>query len=366
MTDAFKPLDGIRVLDFSHVIAGPLATFYLAQLGARVIKIESAEGDVMQGGLNGARTYTALNAGKEVLRLDLKSADGRARAEALSAEADIVMDNLRPGALERLGLGPAAVLARNPRMIYCSVSGYGRSGPQAGRPAYDHVVQAATGMAMMGGLEGEGPVKVGFPAVDAASAMLAAFAILAALRERDRTGRAVLLDVSMAGAALQMMYPAACDALTRGVVPPRVGNKAFSGSPAADMFRCSDGWIAIAANRPAHVAALLKALGLAALLDDQTVFETRPGAGGPAGFAKAKDPVKLGQALARAMAAETLDVIEKKLAAANVPAARLRRLDEFAAELKAAPPANFVTLGDGEAQVLSPGLGFVASFPNRR
>lgn len=363
MTDDFRPLDGITVLDFSHVIAGPLATFYLARLGARVIKVEGGDGDVMKGGLNGARTYAALNDGKEVLSLDLKSEAGRARAFELSREADVVMDNLRPGALEKLGLGPADVLARNPRVVYCSVSGFGKSGAGATRPAYDHVVQAATGMAMMGGQEGDGPVKVGFPVIDAAAALLAAFAILAALRERDRSGRAVVLDVSMAGAALQLMYPAACDALTRGVVPPRVGNKAFSGSPAADMFKGADGWIAIAANRPAHVIQLLEVLGLEALTRDKSIFADGIRTDGPAAFAKASDPEKLGRAIAEAIGREKVASLEARLTAANIPAARLRRLDEFAAEIKAAPPAHLVSLGTGDAQVLSTGLGFGVSFP---
>ena len=358
--EGFAPLSGVKVLDFSHVIAGPLASFYLAQLGATVIKVEGREGDVMRNTPRGAQAYAALNHGKQSLRLDLNDAAQKQEALKLAAEADILLDNLRPGALEKHGLGPAAMLAANPKLIYCSVSGFGRagSGPGSGRPAYDHVVQAATGMALMAGNENDPPIKVGFPAIDAATGLLAAFAMLAGLRERDRIGRGMLLDISMSNAALQLMYPFACEALTSGDTPPRVGNQGYSGSPAADLFETSDGWIAIGANKPKHVAALLRALQLDGVLADRTIFPDGLATGGPASFARAADPAKLKSALAEALRGQQAAALEEALAAQGVPVARLRKLGEFASELRAMPGSCAVQLGEGEASSWSPGLGF--------
>lgn len=360
--EAFAPLTGVKVLDFSHVIAGPLASFYLAQLGATVVKVEGREGDVMRNTPRGAQAYAALNHGKQSLRLDLNDDQQKRQALQLASEADILLDNLRPGALETLGLGPAAMLEANPKLIYCSVSGFGRAGsgpnPWAGRPAYDHVVQAATGMALMAGNEGDPPIKVGFPAIDAATGLLAAFAMLAGLRERDRTGRGMLLDVSMSNAALQLMYPFTCEALTTGNTPPRVGNQGYSGSPAADLFATSDGWIAIGANKPKHVAALLQALQLQDVAADRTIFPDGLSGGGPASFARAADPAKLKAALAAALRSRKAAELEESLAAHGVPVARLRKLGEFASELRAMPDAGAVQLGEGAASTWSPGLGF--------
>ncbi len=366
--EAFAPLAGVQVLDFSHVIAGPLASFYLAQLGATVIKVEGREGDVMRNTPRGAQAYAALNHGKQSLRLDLNDAAQKQEALKLAAKADILLDNLRPGALEKHGLGPGTLLATNPKLIYCSVSGFGRAGsgpgsdpganPWAGRPAYDHVVQAATGMALMAGNEGDPPIKVGFPAIDAATGLLAAFAMLAGLRERDRSGRGMLLDVSMSNAALQLMYPFTCDALTTGNTPPRVGNQGYSGSPAADLFETSDGWIAIGANKPKHVAALLRALKLDDIAADRSIFPDGLVTDGPAAFARAADPAKLKAALAAALRQHPAAALEETLAAQGVPVARLRRLGEFASELRAMPGSCAVQLGEGEASSWSPGLGF--------
>ena len=197
----FKPLAGVRVLDFTHVIAGPLATFYMARMGAEVIKVENRRvGDVMRRG-KGLPAFVAMNAGKQCMSLDLADAADRERALALALESDVLVDSLRPGALDRYGLGEAELRAANPKLIYCSISGWGRQGPWQGRPAYDHVIQAATGMMLMAGHEGEPPIKTGFPVVDAGTGITAALAIIAALRERDTSGHGRYLDVSMTAAA---------------------------------------------------------------------------------------------------------------------------------------------------------------------
>ncbi|HSV80794.1 MAG TPA: CoA transferase, partial [Ramlibacter sp.] len=253
----FQPLQGVKVLDFSHVVAGPLATLYLVQLGAEVVKVENRHGgDVMRTGKSPV-SFVALNAGKRCVALDLADAGDRAEAMRLALEADVVVDNLRPGALARHGLGEAQLRTANRRLVYCSISGYGERGPWSGRPAYDHVIQAATGMTLLAGLDGDGPIKTGFPVIDTATGILAAFGIVAALRERDRTGEGCFIDASMTAAAMQLMYPLACTALTEGTSPPRVGNQGFSGSPAADLFQAADGWVAMGANTPRQLLALL-------------------------------------------------------------------------------------------------------------
>ncbi len=261
-----RALHGVRVLDFSHVIAGPFATFHLAQMGAQVQKVERpGGGDVMRRTASGLRAFTALNDGKELLEMRLRHAR-RAASEvlALAREADVLVDNYRPGVLERKGLGYDAVRARSTRVSCTARSRATATATRRARErgAYDHVIQALTGMTMLAGEEGDPPLKIGFPVVDAATGILGALAVVAALRERDRTGRGCFLDVSMWASALQLMYTFACDTLTTGQDIARVGNKGFSGSPAADTLHCRDGWLAIGANTPAQVARLLQVLGV--------------------------------------------------------------------------------------------------------
>lgn len=361
MQSSFKPLTGIKVVDVSHVIAGPFATLHLAQLGADVLKIENVNGgDVMRRGARGAKAFAALNAGKRKTRIDIGTAAGRELLIKLATDADIFVDNLRPGVMDAKGLGYEAVKSVNPKIIYCSISGFGRDA--VGRPAYDHVVQAATGMTLTCGNEGDPPVKVSFPLIDAASGMIAAMAILAALRERDRTGKGCLLDVSMAAAALQLMYPLTCDALTDGVVPKRFGNQAPSGSPAADVFPTRDGGhIAIAANTPRQLVALLDTLGLSALGSDTSIFETPPDPKAPAGFLAAKDPARLKATLRTAIAGWTAAELEARLIESKVAAARVRTLPDFAVEADRTGAIAAVDLEDEGTRIRSPGLGFRVS-----
>jgi crotonobetainyl-CoA:carnitine CoA-transferase CaiB-like acyl-CoA transferase len=259
-----QALRGIRVLDFSHVIAGPFATLHLAQLGAEVTKVEKpGGGDVMRRTAAGARAFTAFNGGKQMRAIDISTDCGRAEVLALARDADVMVDNYRPGVLRRHGLGYADIRAVNPRIIYCAISGYGYGDPvRASWGAYDHVIQAFTGMTMLAGSEGDPPVKTGFPVVDAATGIIGALAIVVALRERERTGEGSFLDVNMWASALQLMYPFACETLASDNEIPRIGNKGFSGSPAADTFACRDGWLAIGANTPAHIERLMAVLGI--------------------------------------------------------------------------------------------------------
>jgi crotonobetainyl-CoA:carnitine CoA-transferase CaiB-like acyl-CoA transferase len=361
-----KPLTGLKVLDFSHVIAGPLATFYLAQLGADVTKVEKpGGGDVLRGSgpasAMGAAQFIAFNAGKRSVSIDLKSPQGRAEALELARHCDVLLDNFRPGALKRAGLGLEAVRGINPSVIYCSVSGYGTQyAPWRARGAYDHIIQAATGMAMLGGEAGGAPVKVGFPVVDVMSGVLAAFAVTAAVQERTRTGEGRHVDVSMWGAALQLMYPQAVATLASGQSPERVGNKGFSGSPAAEYFEAAPdangrpGHIAIGANTAAQIAKLYALLGWDAAQADLDLERGH-------GFARAKNPSEFRARLATALLTRSAQDWEDRLQAAGVPAARLRNLDEFMQEAQFAGALVPTQLRHDGMQVATPGLGWTCS-----
>lgn len=352
-------LEGVRVLDFSHVIAGPFATFHLAQMGAQVTKIEKpGGGDVMRRSASGARAFTALNAGKQSIEIDIASAEGRARVLEMARTCDVMVDNYRPGVLERHGLGYDAVRALNPGVVYCAISGYGYGDPaRTGLGAYDHIVQALTGMTMLAGQPGDPPVKTGFPVIDAATGIVGALAIVSALRQRDLGGSAgCFLDVSMWSCALQLMYPFACETLASGQEIPRVGNKGFSGSPAADTFACRDGWIALGANTPVHVARLLEVLRIA----PQTVapFLEASVSGGASTFARARDPEGFRALLAARIAPLDGSELEAALHAAGVPAARVRTLREFTQEAVDTGLLQPTVLGEGEARAVTPGLGW--------
>jgi crotonobetainyl-CoA:carnitine CoA-transferase CaiB-like acyl-CoA transferase len=356
MSREFLPLKGIKVVDISHVIAGPFATLQLARMGADVLKIEHIDGgDVMRRSAKGLKAFAALNAGKRKVRLDITAPADRERIVALAGEADVFVDNLRPGVLEGKGLGYEALKAANPRLVYCSISGFGRNSQ---RPAYDHVVQGATGMTLATGNAGDPPTKIGFPLIDVGAGMLAALAIVTGLRERDRTGKGMLLDVSLAGAALQLMYPMTCEALTDGIDPVRAGSQAFSGSPAADLFATRDGWIAIAANTPRQFAGLLAVLDIGHLARDPALFDTPPDSNAPAAFLQVKDPGALKAALRARIANLDAAGLETRLTAARVPAARVRTLADFAREADRDGALSAVTLEDEGAAVRSPGLGF--------
>lgn len=357
---SFTPLAGVRVLDFSHVIAGPFATFLLVRMGAQVIKVEHPDGgDVMRRTESGRQAFLALNAGKDELRLDLSDTGDLAQARALLAECDVLVDNLRPGTLEKYGLSYEAAHALNPRLVYCSISGFGRASAAWGRrPAYDHVVQAATGMTLMAGLEDDPPIKTGFPVVDSATGLLAALAIVAALRDVERTGKGCLLDVSMTGAAMQLMYGFAAEALTHGATPPRVGNQGYSGSPSSDFFPARDGWIALGANTPRQLAGLLEELGLADTLRDPAVFDPPLDLAGKPRFVRASNPAELKHRLRDAVAHEDAGDLERRLIARGVPCARLRNIAEFARDAVAEGALETLTLTDGEVSVTTTGLGF--------
>lgn len=243
-----QPLAGIRVADFTHVMAGPYASHLLRLLGAEVIKIESpGRGDAMRyygadrsyDGM--APAFIAVNCGKKSITLDLKDPDERAMAQDIVDRCDVLVENFRPGVMERLGMGAEAMRARNPQLIYCSISGYGQSGPLRDWPAIDNIVQATSGMMSLGGNPGDPPMRVGFPVVDTLTGQTAAFAILAALLKRERQGEGEFIDVAMLDATLAFMTSAVVPYLVTGTPLERTGNVGYSGQPTSALFEAGDG-----------------------------------------------------------------------------------------------------------------------------
>lgn len=358
-----KPLSGIRVLDLSRVIAGPLATLYLTQLGAEVIKVESPSGgDTMRA--SSAKAYAggfdALNAGKRSLAIDIHDPKGAELIRALALKCDVIVENFRPGVARKYGLDASSLRAVRPDLVCCSLSGYGQAGEWASRGAYDHVIQALTGMTMMSGAgENDPPVMVGFPIVDVATGILGAFSIVSSLMLRQKTGEGAEIDVSMVNASLMMLYPAACAFLSSGAEPERIGNQGHTGSPGSDTFRCNDGWITVSGNTPAQFKKLLAALALQHLCDDESLFDPSMFSGKTPGFVVARDTPRARRILHEAFGQYSARELEGRLNAVGVPAARVRRLGEFLTEFQ---DGALLRIGqrsyDGLAGLVrTPGLG---------
>lgn len=263
------PLAGVRVIDLGQYIAGPGAAMALAELGASVTKIEPLSGDQARHiGRYGESMVRAYNRGKRSIAVDLKSEAGRDIAWRLIAGSDVVIQNLRPGAVDKLGLGPAEVRARYPRVVYLSISGFGSSGPSRERPGYDIAAQAESGLMSVTGEPDRLPQKVGVPVVDAAAANLGAQAVLAALYGRERSGMGETLEVSLLEVALHLQAATWCEYLGGGPEPTRIGDGQPHNAPAAEVVATRDGHIVLSAYAEDHWLRLCRALGREDLADD--------------------------------------------------------------------------------------------------
>jgi crotonobetainyl-CoA:carnitine CoA-transferase CaiB-like acyl-CoA transferase len=331
---SMQALSGVRVLDLSHVIAGPTASHYLAIEGAEVIKVEPPDkGDILRGRRSAEQLdqgvsvgFAAINGGKQSLAMDLKNPRCRQLLTELIRRSDVFIENYRPGAVARLGFDHDTVRAIRPDIVYVSISGFGQQGEWSARPAYDHVVQSAMGMGLLQGEEGQDPMKVGFPVIDTATGMLAAQAIVNALFRRERQGVGARLDISMAQAALQLMWPEVAKVSMSGQDTPRVGNRGFSGSPGAATFACADGWISIAANTPVQFRALCATLGLPDITQDAALIDPAALQGG--GFVSARDPRAIHALLSEAIGQREAQALQVALTRQTVPCSVLRPLSE--------------------------------------
>jgi crotonobetainyl-CoA:carnitine CoA-transferase CaiB-like acyl-CoA transferase len=269
---ALLPLAGIRVLEVGNYIAGPFCAMQLADLGADVIKVESPDGgDIVRAtapfkeGESG--TFARINRNKRCLALDLKADSGKEIFRQLAGGADVVVENLRPGAMARLGLDYESLRAANPRLIYVAASGWGQDGPLADLPGLDIMVQARSGLMSITGEPEGNPVKVGVPICDLVCALYAALATLAALRLREQTGEGQLIDVSLFESTMSMAVWEAGRYFTTGEVPARLGSAHQTSAP-YQAVRASDGWFTVGATTPRNWQGFCRALGLERLMDD--------------------------------------------------------------------------------------------------
>jgi len=266
-----EPLNGIRVLDLTNVLAGPYCCYQLALMGAEVIKVERPDGGDLarQLGADAARnnagmgiSFLAQNAQKKSVTLNLKDPRGKDLLRRLVQNADVLVQNFRPGVMERLGLGYADLKPENPALIYCAISGFGQDGPWKDNPAYDQIVQGISGVMSITGDGDSAPLRVGYPLADTAGGMAAAFAIAAALQQ---TPRGAFLDVSMTDAVISAMGWVVSNHLIGGVTPQAQGNENMTSAPSG-TFRTLDQPINIAANRDTQWESLSRHLGREDLL----------------------------------------------------------------------------------------------------
>jgi len=349
------PLTGIRIIDFSRVLAGPYATYQLALLGARVIKVEQpGSGDWTREGApilavpDVAAGFAAQNADKQSITIDLKSPAGLNIALQLIAGADVVVENFSPGVAARLGMGYQQARQQRADIVYCSLSGFGQDGAFGARPAYDHVVQAISGITMLTGTPQSTPNRIGPPLFDYLSGVYGSFAILAALRERDRTRQAQYVDVAMLDAAIVAMASVVSAHRNGGTIPKAAGNTAASGSPASGIFPTADGLLALAGNQEHQVARLLRVLGIPEVLEDERYAALD---------ARKQNAPAFGALLTQALAKRSAAEWETLLSAAHVPAARVRTLPELLDE------PHVATRGV-EQQLTDPRTGQSATLPS--
>ncbi len=352
-----QPLAGLRIAGFSHGMAGAYATHLLSLMGAEVIKIEPKGGDNFRNygadrrydGM--APPFIAANAGKKSIALDLKDPAEHAIAEAIVARSDILVENFRPGTIDRLGFGYDAVRAMNPDIIYCSVSGYGQEGEHRDWPAIDNIVQATTGMMMLSGEEGDPPLRVGFPIVDTLSGQTAAIAILSAVVRRERGGGGTRLDVSMFDASLTFLTSALTPFLVTGKAMGRMGNTGYSGLPTASLYRTRDGrQVSLGVVQQHQFEALARMVGRDDWLSDPR-FATSD--------ARRNNFAEMtGELAAMFLERDAIDW-ERDMSRAGIPCGMVRRIDEAAslAGPHSLVPISIPGLPQG-ADARIPGTGF--------
>ncbi len=277
--DKGGPLHGVRILDLTNVLAGPFACQQLAHLGAEVIKVEAvgrgdlarnlgADPDLSARGMG--ISFLAQNAGKASLTLNLKDPRGKEILKTLVQGADVLVENYRPGVMDRLGVGCDTLRAVNPHLIYCAITGFGQDGPWADRPAYDQIIQGISGVMSITGDADSAPLRVGYPLADTIGGLTAAMAICAALQAGNR---GAFIDVSMLESVLATMGWVVSNHLIGGVPPAPQGNENPTSAPSG-AFQCADGLINIAANKDEQWFALARHLGRDDLLN-QTAYATR-------------------------------------------------------------------------------------------
>ncbi|MFE9084613.1 CaiB/BaiF CoA transferase family protein [Brevundimonas sp. NPDC003935] len=341
MTQAQGPLAGVRVLDLSRVLAGPWATQTLADLGAEVIKIERpGEGDdtrhwgppfttATDGSKGDAAYFLCANRGKKSVELDIASPEGAEAVRRLAATCDVVVENFKTGGLKKYGLDYAGLSASNPKLVYCSITGFGQDGPDAHRAGYDYMIQAMGGlMSITGqpdGAPGAEPMKVGVAVVDLFTGLYASNAILAALWHARATGEGQHVDVALFDVQAAMLANQATNWFVSGTAPTRMGNAHPNLAP-YQPFPCSDGMVVIAVGNDGQFRALAKALGVEAMGADPR-FATNA--------LRVQHRAELSPTLSALTAAFTMKGLMATLEAAGVPCGPVNTVDQVFEEPQA-------------------------------
>lgn len=271
------PLNGVRVVDLTHVLAGPTCTLMLADMGAEVIKVESPNGDDIRRNPpnigDQSAAFMMMNRNKRGISLDLKNSDGATVLRRLIGTADIVVENFGPGVMEKFGVGYEALRLDNPGLVYCSLSGFGRTGPYSGKRGFDLVAQAMSGiMSFTGESAGSPPTKCGPPISDITAGLLGAMGILAAYSHRLKTGEGQMVDTSLFEAALIQTYWQSAIALATGSAPRAMGSAHPLNAP-YQAFKARDGWLVVGGANPRNWLRLVEALGAAELAEDPRFAE---------------------------------------------------------------------------------------------
>lgn len=322
-----RPFEGVRILDFTQVLAGPYASYQLGLLGADVIKVERREGEDMRQtplskewadrGL--APGWQAINGGKRSLTLDLRKPEAIEIVKRLAKKADVVMENFRPGVMDKLGIGYKALSEINPRLIYCAISAFGQTGPERLGAGYDGKIQAMSGIMSITGHEATGPTRAGFAVCDVLSGATAAFGVSSALFQRTHTGKGQLVDVSMLEATLAFLSGPVADYTVAGHKQHLSGNQAVSRRPTANLFKAGDGHILLAVNNEKQFQALMKALGREDVLSDPRFADW---------FLRNENEPALRKIIEDKLATKSPQEWEKILDAAGAPCANIWRIEE--------------------------------------
>lgn len=345
-----KPLTGIRVLELTHYLAGPYCALFLADMGADVIKIESPDHPDLGRNMPGATVegetayFHCLNRGKRSVALDLKDERGRAAFYRLAETADVVLDNFRRGVTERLGVDHAALSEVNPRLVTCSMTGYGETGPKRDLPAYDYLIQAMSGMMSLTGDPGGKPTKYGISIVDHATGLLGAFSILAALRGVDLTGTGRHVDLSLLDAHVHMLSYLAADYLNGDLVPERYADSAHPYIVPSQRFATSDGDIVTMPMANHMWRAACEALELDELGADPDLA-TAPG--------RLEQRERVIDAVAAAVATRTTASVVSLLEGCGVPVAPVNSVPEILADPQI-EARGLVVEGDGVRMLGTP------------
>lgn len=271
-----KLLDGIRVLDLTNVLSGPFATLHLALAGAEVIKIENPnDGDLARklgcvpkyNQMLMGTSFLAQNANKKSLTLNLKTPEGKEIFKKLVKSADVVVENFRPDVMARLGLSYQVLSEINPKLIYCAISGFGQTGPDAMKPAYDQIIQGLSGEMAINGDDQLNPLRAGFPVCDTVGGLNAAFAVMGALYYRERTGEGQFIDVALLDSIMPLMGWVVANLIIGGQQPVLMGNDNFTAAPSG-VFKTKNGFINIAANKQEQWESVADVLGVTELKTD--------------------------------------------------------------------------------------------------